>query len=252
MRIVTVRGVRIGEGMPKIIAPIVGISREAILQEAAAIAVSGADIAEWRIDWFDHGENAADVISLAIELRPILGEMPLLCTFRTANESGQKAIDPDAYIRLLTDLCACAEIDMIDVEAFAGDDRVRRVINRAHESGVCVIASNHDFHTTPDQAEILRRLKYMAGLGADIPKIAVMPRSKHDVLTLLAATAQAADVLDCPLITMSMSPLGAVSRISGECFGSACTFGSVGQASAPGQIPVAQLRESLHTLHIGS
>lgn len=249
MRIVTVRSVRIGEGMPKIIAPIVGISRDAILKEAAAIAVSGADIAEWRLDWFDHGENASAAASLAAELRPILGEIPLLCTFRTAREGGQKAIQSEAYKRLLTDLCASSEIDMIDIEAFSGDDMVRRIIDRAHENGICVVASNHDFHATPDQAEILRRLTHMADLGADIPKIAVMPKTRHDVLALLSATAQAADELDRPLITMSMSSLGMVSRVAGECFGSSCTFGSVGQASAPGQIPVTQLRAILQSLH---
>ena len=47
---------------------------------------------------------------------------------------------------------------------------------------------------------------------------------------------------------MSMGKLGGVSRVTGRLFGSAMTFGSVGQASAPGQIAVRQLREMMNIL----
>ena len=40
-----------------------------------------------------------------------------------------------------------------------------------------------------------------------------------------------------------------ISRLCGECFGSAATFGMIGQASAPGQIPTQQLTEVLSILH---
>ena len=48
---------------------------------------------------------------------------------------------------------------------------------------------------------------------------------------------------------MSMSNLGVVSRVCGEIFGSAITFGTVGEASAPGQIPVTSLKEILDLFH---
>ena len=65
------------------------------------------------------------------------------------------------------------------------------------------------------------------------------------MVTLLSATCKASQLLVQPVVTMSMSKLGAVSRITGEVFGSALTFGTVGEASAPGQIPVKQLTEYL-------
>jgi len=40
-----------------------------------------------------------------------------------------------------------------------------------------------------------------------------------------------------------------VSRLTGELFGSALTFGAAKTASAPGQIPVTELREILTVLH---
>lgn len=46
-----------------------------------------------------------------------------------------------------------------------------------------------------------------------------------------------------------MSADGVLSRLCGEVFGSAMTFGTVGQASAPGQIPVEQLNHATAIIH---
>ena len=54
MKTVKVRNTVIGEGMPKICVPIVGITKEAILEEARAITKLPADVVEWRIDWFEN------------------------------------------------------------------------------------------------------------------------------------------------------------------------------------------------------
>ena len=66
---------------------------------------------------------------------------------------------------------------------------------------------------------------------------------------LLSATCRARRVLSQPVITMAMAGAGVVSRLSGEIFGSALTFGSASQASAPGQISVTELRQTLELLH---
>ena len=80
-------------------------------------------------------------------------------------------------------------------------------------------------------------------------KIAVMPHSKKDVLTLLAATAEASERLTVPVITMSMGGQGLVSRLSGEVFGSCLTFGALRSASAPGQIDAEDLKRVLEVIH---
>ena len=77
-----------------------------------------------------------------------------------------------------------------------------------------------------------------------------MPNSNKDVITLLDATRIAKEKINQPLITMSMGALGMISRVSGEVFGSTATFGAAKQSSAPGQVPVAQLREMLDTLKL--
>ena len=141
-------------------------------------------------------------------------------------------------------------MDAVDVEIFSGDSVVRENIDGIHQAGRIVVGSNHDFQRTPSQADLIFRLRKMQDMGADIPKIAVMPRSAGDVLTLLSATEEMTRCYaDRPIITMSMSSQGVVSRLCGEVFGSSMTFGAVGQVSAPGQIPVDQLRQVLEILH---
>jgi 3-dehydroquinate dehydratase-1 len=81
----------------------------------------------------------------------------------------------------------------------------------------------------------------MAASGADVVKIAVTPQSTADVLTLLGATARAAETLDVPVIGIAMGELGRVSRLCGGEFGSAATFATVGEGSAPGQMTAEQV-----------
>lgn len=247
---VEVRGVRIGEGIPKICVPIVGTTRDEILAAAKSFESVKKDVVEWRADWFEGVFDFAQVEAVMKELRRVLGNTPILFTFRTSNEGGEKAIEPAAYAELNKRAAATGLIDLVDVEAFTGDEVVRDIIESAHESGVVVVASNHDFEKTPEKDEIVRRLRKMQELDADIPKIAVMPQSRKDVLTLLSATEEmASEYADRPIITMSMSATGLISRLCGECFGSALTFGAVGKASAPGQMNASDLSEILNLIH---
>jgi 3-dehydroquinate dehydratase-1 len=48
---------------------------------------------------------------------------------------------------------------------------------------------------------------------------------------------------------MSMGPEGAVSRLAGGLFGSDITFAIGLQASAPGQIPIKELRLAMDVLY---
>ena len=171
-------------------------------------------------------------------------------TFRTSKEGGEKAIEPAAYAELNIKAAQTGYVDLIDVEIFTGDEIVKKIIDGAHAAGVKVIASNHDFFKTPAKADIIYRLRKMQDMNADIPKIAVMPQNKKDVLTLLAATEEmASEYADRPIITMSMSGTGVISRLCGEVFGSALTFGAVGKVSAPGQMGIEDLTTVLGLLH---
>ena len=250
MNPIKVRDIEIGAGAPKIIVPIVGVTKEDILNEAKTFDSIPVDVVEWRVDWFEHVFEFDKVEDVLKELRTVLGNIPLLLTFRTKKEGGEKAIDTKDYKELNLRAAKTGYVDFIDVEIFTGDDVVREIIDGAHAAGVRVIASNHDFFKTPAKSDIIYRLRKMQDMGADIPKIAVMPQSKRDVLTLLCATEEmVTDYADRPIITMSMAGTGVISRLCGEVFGSSMTFGAAKKASAPGQMGVNDLNTVLDLLH---
>ena len=250
MNPVKVRDLEIGSGKPKIIVPIVGVTKEDIVNEARTFGDLPLDVVEWRVDWFEGSDDFSQVKEVLEGLREALGNTPILMTFRTSKEGGEKPIEMADYLVLNVNAAKTGLVDLVDVEAFSGDDVVREIIDGAHANNVKVVASNHDFHKTPSKSDIVYRLRKMQDLGADIPKIAVMPQSTKDVLTLLAATEEmASDFADRPIITMSMGPKGVISRLAGEAFGSSMTFGAAKKASAPGQMGVLDLDVVLEDIH---
>lgn len=250
MNTVKVRNIEIGAGIPKICVPIVGVTKEEIIAEAKTFDSIPVDVVEWRVDWFENVFEFDKVEDVLKDLREALGETPILFTFRTSKEGGEKAIEPEPYKELNIQAAKSGYVDLVDVEVFTGDEIVKEIVEKAHACGVKVVASNHDFDKTPEKDEIVKRLRKMQDLGADIPKIAVMPTCKRDVLTLLAATEEMyTEYADRPIITMSMAGTGVISRLCGEVFGSALTFGAAKKASAPGQMGVEDLKTVLELLH---
>lgn len=250
MNPVEVRNIKIGEGVPKICVPIVGVTKDEIIAEAKTFDSIPVDIVEWRVDWFEGVFEFDRVEDVLKDLRKTLGETPILFTFRTSKEGGEKTIEAEPYKELNIKAAKTGYVDLVDVEAFTGDEIVKEIIEGVHAAGVKVVASNHDFDKTPKKDDIVGRLRKMQDLGADIPKIAVMPQSKKDVLTLLTATEEmSSEYADRPIITMSMAGTGVISRLCGEVFGSALTFGAAKKASAPGQMGVEDLQTILQLLH---
>jgi 3-dehydroquinate dehydratase-1 len=250
MKTVTVRNLVIGEGAPKIIVSLMGKDIATVKSEALAYREADFDILEWRVDHFSDVSSIDAVLEAARAIRDVIADKPLLFTFRSAKEGGEQALSVENYIALNLAAVDSGLVDMIDLELFTGDEQVKATVEHAHAKNVSVIMSNHDFHKTPAEEEIIQRLRKMQELGADIPKIALMPQNKTDVLTLLGATLEMHErYADRPIITMSMAKTGVISRLSGEVFGSAATFGAVKKASAPGQISVADLRTVLTILH---
>lgn len=249
MNTVKVRNIMIGEGLPKIVVPIVATNKEEIIKEAKVVISKPVDIIEWRMDWFENVFDFDALIDTLKTLREIVNDTPILATFRSTNEGGQKAIGFEKYIDLNTEILKSGLVDMIDVEISMGDEVVKRIIDEAHKEKVFVVSSKHDFDKTPSKQEIIDSLEKMQDLNADILKIAVMPKSYEDVFTLLNVTKEFSSVADKPIVTMSMSSLGVISRITGEAFGSCMTFGAASKTSAPGQMKVEDLKEILNLLH---
>ncbi|SCC73208.1 3-dehydroquinate dehydratase [Acinetobacter albensis] len=244
-----VKNLNIGELPVKTIVPITAKTAEQALAQAKVITDNpNADIAEFRIDLLDFASNNKAVITLGKQLNQILKDKPLIATIRTANEGGQLKVSDAEYEKIYTEYLKQPFMQLLDIEMFREQNSVKKLTKLAHQKNVLVIMSNHDFDKTPTQQEIEQRLLKQDQLGADVLKIAVMPKSKHDVMTLMNATLNVSQHSQKPLLTMSMGRLGTISRIATANMGGSMSFGMIGEASASGQIDVAQLKQLLKTV----
>lgn len=233
----------------KTIVPITAKTREQAIAQAKVIAANAdADLAEFRIDLLNFASDRKQVIALGHELKQILGTKPLIATIRTHNEGGQLTISDADYGKTYQAYLQQPFMDMLDVEMFRDQQIVNDTVKMAHTKKVLIVMSNHDFQKTPPESEIIKRLLKQDELGADILKIAVMPQNKQDVFTLMNATLKVSQQSKKPLLTMSMGKLGTISRIATANMGGSFSFGMIGEASAPGQIDVTQLKQFLKTV----
>jgi 3-dehydroquinate dehydratase-1 len=233
----------------KTIVPITAKTKEQAIAQAKVIAANqDADLAEFRIDLLDFAADSKQVIALGHELKKILATKPMIATIRTHNEGGKLTISDADYGKTYQAYLKQPFMDMLDVEMFRDQQVVKNTVKLAHDKKVLIVMSNHDFQKTPSEDEIVKRLLKQDQLGADILKIAVMPQSKQDVFTLMNATLKVSQQSKKPLLTMSMGKLGTISRIATANMGGSFSFGMIGEASAPGQIDVTQLKQFLKTV----
>lgn len=229
---------------PLICAPLVGATRDAVLAEAAQAVAAQADIVEWRVDHFKSIADTAHVIETGRAVRTALHGTPLLLTRRSLREGGAKvSISEHQVAALYGEACAAGFADLIDQEMSSDAQDMRTVREASRRHGVGLVCSFHDFQRTP--ADLLGQFRRAQELGGDVAKVSVMAQAPEDTLALLAATLQASKTLELPLIGVSMGPHGALSRMIGFAFGSALTFGVAAGASAPGQMPIGELRAAI-------
>lgn len=248
-----------GEGRMKIALPVMGTEEQTLLQEVEECLKQKPDVIEWRIDHFlkkncvlKDGkfwlrDIPAEFFETARKVLVLCTDCPLLVTFRTGYEGGEAFLSEEQYVELLTRIAKDRLADLIDVERYflKSPGEGAKLCEWIRKQGIRVICSNHDFQKTPKRQEIVLRLSEMERMGADIAKIAVMPNSREDVLTLLSASLEADQKLSIPVITMSMGEYGVISRLAGNVSGSCLTFACAGKASAPGQLPVHVVKEVL-------
>ena len=267
-------------GLPAVAVSLTGPSLAQARTQARSAVDAGADVLELRVDLLEEAGalaapdplDAAAAAARILECLRGLGEAiaadgvdadaaaPVLLTCRTAAEGGRARLDDASYVALL-----CSVLDgladwaperrpvAIDVEVQRGC--LPQVCTQARGLGIDVVASFHDFEATPADEVLEEVLARMAREGADLAKIAVWPTGADDVARLLGVCARAtADAgegagLGVPVAAMSMGALGAVSRVA-PAFGSALTFAVVPdeQGSAPGQLPIQDVRRCLELL----
>jgi 3-dehydroquinate dehydratase-1 len=247
MNVIRLHGQPVGGGTcPLICTPLVGKSPQAVLDELSIILPKQPDIIEWRVDFFEDIASTTLVLEVAGRIRKAAGAIPIIFTCRSAKEGGERVpLDDIGIVKLHAAVCASRLVDIIDYELSNPAEQVAQLRQASRDNDVSMILSYHNFQLTPEAAVLEAKFAEAERNGADIAKVAVMPRSPEDVLTLLGATWRASEAGGIPLIGLSMGGFGAVSRMAGGVFGSALTFAVGKSSSAPGQIPIEELRTVL-------
>lgn len=184
---------------------------------------------------------ALDAVRAALEAVPAASGLPLLLTYRSATEGGKGAGHGQGYEDYLASLLRLRPpVAAVDIEMACPASKA--LVAEAKAGGYDVVGSCHDFTATPSRAQIAEKLVQITAAGADITKVAYMPRNAQDVAALRHAAHDFADAYPHqPLIAISMGQLGAPSRTD---LANCLTFATIadGAASAPGQATIAHVR----------
>ncbi|WP_061992935.1 type I 3-dehydroquinate dehydratase, partial [Fructobacillus ficulneus] len=215
MKTVTVQNLTLTPGTSKIAVPLTGANLAELKDQVALVDPSQVDLIEWRLDFLNPWPDSEELADLAQGLWADLPGLPIIATFRTQAEGGQRALSNADYQDLLLNLCQLP-VDIIDLEINHDKDLVDQVIATAHTNGKKIIASFHNFQETPANDDLTVTFRNMADAQADIAKIAVMPQTEADVLRLMTVSQASQANLPIPVVSMAMGPLGQLSRIAGS------------------------------------
>lgn len=235
---------------PRICVPIIARTTDEIVSQAEKVKDCAAEIIEWRCDYFEDYLDLEQVLSVLQILKNKLHNKELLFTFRTLAEGGQVDIGLKDYENLCLNVAKSGLVDLIDIELNLAEFLGRHFLKKLKKRHTMVILSHHNFEKTLADPEMIFKVGLMYQLGADIGKLAMMPKDINDVLRVMGIIQKAHNFYNLPLAVMAMGDLGKVSRLSGELTGSVFTFGAYGETSAPGQLPVDLLAQVIDALQI--
>ena len=230
--------------------PIVGPMIEDILSQVQEAVQAKVDLIELRPDMWMKGSHLHEeeyiptIVNLVEEVHSRYEKMSILFTWRTLAEGGETLLSNENYCNLLQAIVNQNVVDAVDVELFAYTDRIGQIIKEAHHQNIQTVMSYHNFQSTPKLEILHGYAERMISAGASVIKFALMPTTSDDVLSVLQFTKELTERYpQLPRITMSMGQLGQMTRTCGHVFGNCLTFGTLGQASAPGQVEVAVLKQ---------
>ncbi len=217
-----------------ICAPIIEKELDSMIEAANS---TNADSIELRLDYLTEFSSIDELSEI---------QKPIIATCMPEFEGGNFAGTETERIDILRKASEFSSHLTIELKT---ETKLRdSLVREAKEKGVKAILSHHDFNSTPGKEEILSLLKQEEEAGADIAKVALMPKKQADVLNTLAAITE--NPTKIPVIAIAMGELGKVSRVLGPALGAYLTYASPtqGKESAPGQLTVEELRGILNII----
>jgi 3-dehydroquinate dehydratase-1 len=204
--------------------------------EVTALRAQGLDVAELRVDHFARFDAEHVLAQL-----DVFAGVPLLATLRSAAEGGGwKGPEAD---RLALYCALLPRVGAIDVEI--ASEIAGEVVAAARAAGVLAIASFHDFAKTPDDAALEAVVARGRALGADVVEVATAVATPADLRTLARVLVTTNDI---GMIAIGMGDRAVATRVLFSALGSLLTYAHAGDATAPGQIPLAEMTALLARL----
>lgn len=167
---------------------------------------------------------------------------PWIITARHPREGGAGALNTATRRARLLDIlddAAAVDIEVRSLKALSD------VLDKARSSNIRIIASFHDFRTTPSSKKLKEIIQRARDAGADVVKIATVTHSAAEAGRLLSLFTSP-PVL--PLAIMGMGPLGMASRLLLASCGSVLNYGWLARPNVSGQWSARELRELLSRL----
>ena len=231
------RKITLNNEKPLICVSVTGSNLKEIKEQAKLIKQLNPDIVEWRADCLKIENEEKDTFEIAYALKFVhkaLKSYPLIFTFRSKEEGGARHVNFEKYKEYYHYIALEAKkfgVELVDIEMYGkrGVKGLDELIDEMHAMGLKIIGSYHDFKKTPKRNEILDILKDMEEKGADVCKIACMPKHKGDVFSIYNAAKDADEKLKNPIIAISMGELGAVTRVALTQTKSVLTFASLAE-----------------------
>ena len=206
------------------------------LEEAQSLDATrylDADIIEWRADYLPKEA----ILQVAPAIFEKFAGRELVFTLRTCAEGGEIELSPEEYIHLIKEVAQLYQPDYSDFEYYSYKDVFEEMLDFPN-----LILSYHNFQETPEN--MMEILSELTSLNPKLVKVAVMAHTEQDVLDLMNYTLGFKTLNpEQEYVTISMGKVGKVSRITADVTGSSWSFASLDEASAPGQISLANMKK---------
>lgn len=202
------------------------IDRIIPIEKLLTLKTEGVDLFEIRVDLIE--KPFEEIVQYCSAIKNTV-QLPIIGTIRENEWTVNNRIEMFKEI--------VSSVDAIDIEL--GTHESQEIVSYA--GNATIIVSEHDYETTPSDSVLKNMIDRACKQGAHIVKLAVMANSKEDVLRLLRLTQNT----NVPMVSISMGPIGTVSRVIAHLFGSLFTFGFIGGSVAPGQLSIRKLIEEI-------
>lgn len=187
-------------------------------------------------------------------------KVPVINTFRSSKEGGSSTIDEEKRIDLIT-LLIKSKPRYVDIEMDTEKKYIRELVTLANQQDVKVIFSHHDFDKTSSLEEgkkllhdFLNKLLMVSTLHTDrkgpftFKLIFTAKKFEDNLIPLRLCKFFSKKGEDRNIISFCMGELGGLSRVACCKFGSCMTYGAITEITAPGQLNVSTLRETMDFL----